>query len=86
MLFDGGEMEIKDLKVLFDNGALKSATVANEMMGVGYIVVFDAKDKSQQYHISGQRTKGEPRVFKTIDAAVKNAYDIGFRRITVSLV
>lgn len=78
-------MEIKDLKVLFDNGALKTVTVTKEMMGSGYVVVFDAKDKSQQYHISGQRTKGEPRVFKTIDAAVKNAYDIGFRTVTVSL-
>ena len=51
----------------------------------GYIVVFDAKDKSKKYHISGQRTKGESRVFKTIDAAVKNVRDIGFRDITVSL-
>jgi hypothetical protein len=55
------------------------------MMNTGYTVVFDAKDKSKQYHISGQRTKGEPRVFKTIDAAVKNAHDIGFQTITVSL-
>ncbi|WP_370256179.1 plasmid replication protein RepB [Marisediminitalea sp.] len=78
-------MEIKDLKVLFDNGALKTVTVTKEMMGAGYVVVFDAKDKSKQYHISGQRTKGEARVFKTIDAAVKNAHDIGFRNITVSL-
>ena len=78
-------MEIKDLKVLFDNGALKAATITKEMMGSGYVVVFDAKNKSQQYYISGQRTKGEPRVFKTIDAAVKNAYDIGFRDITFSL-
>jgi hypothetical protein len=79
-------MEIKDLKVLFDNGALKAVTITKEMMGSGYVVVFDAKDKSQQYHISGQYTKGEPRVFKTIDAAVKNGYDIGFRSVTVSLV
>ncbi|MCP4588392.1 plasmid replication protein RepB [Pseudoalteromonas sp.] len=78
-------MEIKDLKMLFDNGALKAATVTEEMMGSGYVVVFNAKNKSHQYHISGQRTKGEPRVFKTIDAAVKNAYDIGFRTVTVSL-
>lgn len=78
-------MEIKDLKSLFDNGALKTATVTKAMMGTGYTVIFDAKDKSKHYHISGQRTKGEARVFKTIDAAVKNAHDIGFQNITVSL-
>ena len=78
-------MEIKELKVLFDNGALKTATVTKAMMNTGYTVVFDAKDKSKQYHISGQRTKGEPRVFKTTDAAIKNAHDIGFKTITVSL-
>lgn len=55
------------------------------MMNIGYTVVFDAKDKSKQYHISGQRTKGKPRVFKTIDAVVKNAHDFGFQTITVSL-
>lgn len=78
-------MEIKELKVLFDNGALKAATVTKAMMNTGYTVVFDAKDKSKQYHISGQRTKGDPRVFKTTDAAIKNAQEIGFRTITVSL-
>lgn len=78
-------MEIKELKVLFDNGALKTVTVTKKMMGSGYVVIFDAKDKSKQYHISAQRTKGEPRVFKSIDAAVKNAHEIGFHTITVSL-
>ena len=52
-------MEIKELKVLFDNGALKAATVTKAMMNTG--------------------------VFKTTDAAIKNAQEIGFRTITVSL-
>ena len=51
-------MEIKELRVLFDNVALKAATDTNQMMGSGFIVLFEAKDKSKQYHVSGQRTKG----------------------------
>ena len=79
------EMEIKDLKILFDNGALITATITNQILDNGYIVIFEAKDKSKKYHISGQRTQGEPRVFKTIDAATRNAREIGFKNISISL-
>jgi hypothetical protein len=75
-------MEIKDLKIVFDNGGLKKATITKNIMGVGYIVLFDAKDK-KNHTISGQRTKGDSRVFKTIDAATKNIHEIGFREITI---
>ena len=79
----GDIVEIKDLKVLFDNGGLKTATITNAMFGAGYIVVFDAKDKSKQYQIEGQRKRGEPRVFKTIDAAANNIREIGFQTLSV---
>ena len=77
-------MELKDLRLLFDGGALTKATITKDIMGNGYIVTVDAKG-GNQHIISGQRTKGEPRVFKSIDAAVKNVSDIGFKHVLVSL-
>jgi len=53
-----GVVEIKDLKVLFDNGGLKKAVITKNIMGVGYIVLFIAKD-NKNHTISGQRTKGD---------------------------
>lgn len=53
-----GVVEIKDLKVLFDNGGLKKAVITKNIMGVGYIVLFVAKD-NKNHTISGQRTKGD---------------------------
>jgi len=76
-------LELKDLRMLFDSGVLTKATITPNIMGNGYIVTVDAKN-NKQYIISGQRSKGKPRVFKSIDAAAKNANYIGFQVVTVS--
>lgn len=68
--------------MLFDSGVLSKATITPNIMGGGYIVTVDTKN-NKQYVISGQRSKGEPRVFKSIDAAAKNANEIGFRQATI---
>lgn len=77
-------MQLKDLRILFDSGVLTKATITNNILGQGYIVTVSAKDK-KQYNLCGQRTQGEPRVFKSIDAAVRNISDIGFREVTVTI-
>ena len=76
-------MELKDLKMLFDSGVLIKAIITTNIMGDGFIVSISAKN-NKHYVVSGQRTKGEPRVFKSIDAAAKNATDIGFREVLIS--
>lgn len=75
-------MELKDLRILFDSGVLTSATVSPNILGGGYIVTIIGKN-NKQYVISRQRSKSEARIFKSIDAAVKNTHDIGFKTITV---
>ena len=52
-------------------------------MGGGYMAIF--KGKGNVHVLSGQRTNGEARVFKTIDAAVQNVNKIGFQEIIVQL-
>ena len=76
-------MELKELRMLFDSGVLIKAIITKNIMGDGYIVSIDGKN-NKHYVISSQRTKGEPRVFKSIDAAAKNANDVGFQTVTIS--
>jgi len=82
-------MEIKDAKIMFDGGAFKSAVVARMPMSKGYTVTFNVHPKFKSlttyYFLTGQRTKDEPRIFSSIDAAVLNAQKVGFQTITVDL-
>jgi len=82
-------MELKDAKVMFDGGAFKNAIVARMPMSTGYTVTFNVQPKfktlTTYYFLTGQRSKDEPRVFSSIDAAVANAQKVGFQTITVDL-
>lgn len=82
-------MEIKDAKILFDGGAFKDAVIARMPMSRGYTVTFNIQPKFKSlttyYFLTGQRTKDKPRVFSSIDAAVKSAQNVGFKKITVDL-
>jgi hypothetical protein len=79
------KMELKELKIVFQAGGLKSVVVAPVPMIDGYMLI--VKDKANKDHImTAQRSdKNEPRVFKSIDAAVGNASKIGFREMRVEL-
>lgn len=80
-------MELNQLKTIFDSGGLKSVVVTPIEMKKGYLLIF--KDKESNNHImTSQRSdklKHEPRVFKTIDAAIANANKIGFKKMAVEL-
>ena len=78
-------MELKELKVIFDSGGLKSVTIKQAPMAQGYILI--AQTTSKKVHVmTSQREESEvPRAFKTIDAAVSNAQKIGFQKVTVDL-
>jgi hypothetical protein len=79
------EMELKELKIMFEAGGLKSVVVAPAPMIDGYMLI--VKDKNNKDHImTSQRSdEHEPRIFKSIDAAVGNASKIGFRSMQVEL-
>lgn len=70
-------MQIKDLILLFDSGALKKAVVVQATMLGGYHLMCDS------HLLSAQR--GGERVFKTIDSACESAKRIGFRKVEVQL-
>lgn len=79
-------MKLDQLKTTFDSGGLTSAIVTPiEFTNDCYMLIIN--DKANKKHImTSQRSKShEPRVFKSIDAAVENASKIGFKKITVQL-
>lgn len=64
----------KELKLLFENGALSKCVVSRDAKGVGYNALFIKKgDKSSSMTLDTQKRKSgdipEIRIFKTIDAA-----------------
>lgn len=76
-------MELSELKMVFDAGGLTSAVVSNAVMSRGFILIFNDKNKNA-IAMTSQRDES-PRVFKTIDAAVRNAEKVGFMKIVVDL-
>lgn len=70
-------MQIRDLIVLFDGGALKKAKVIQSPMRDGYLLMVDK-------HVL-QAQRGGDRLFKSIDAACESALKIGFKRVEVCL-
>lgn len=78
-------MQVKEAKIRFDAGIYKSALVTEAIAAKGYNLHLLGKKKSDDIFIVSQRDTGAPRLFKSTDAALKNARDIGFTEITVKL-
>ena len=78
-------MELKEMQTAFDAGGLVSVTVVRAVLVGGYMLSVKTKKGSDHPMTSQRDTKGHPRGFKTIDAAVANARKIGFTKITVEL-
>tara|TARA_R110002153_G_scaffold133494_1_gene282499 strand:+ start:224 stop:457 length:234 start_codon:yes stop_codon:yes gene_type:complete len=77
-------MEISELKCVFDAGGLKSAIVTTAPLSDGYIVIV-INSKNKQEVMTAQRSNKEPRIFKSISAAITNATNIGFREVLFKL-
>lgn len=74
-------LQEKEIKTLFDAGALKAATVAPNPDGKGGWIALFAGEKN--YALRSQRDT-ITRNFKTLDAAQKTLKAIGFREFRVS--
>jgi hypothetical protein len=77
-------MELNELKNVFDAGGLKSAIVTAAPLEDGFIVMVTDSNK-KQHTMSAQRSDSQPRVFKSISAAITNATNIGFREVLFKL-
>tara|TARA_R110002049_G_scaffold308491_1_gene512689 strand:+ start:6201 stop:6434 length:234 start_codon:yes stop_codon:yes gene_type:complete len=72
----------KELKIRFDSGSLKAASVTPAFMVEGWSLVI--KDSAGNDHAVTLKRGGE-RVFKSIDAACALAREIGFSTAKVVL-
>ena len=77
-------MEELQAKWVFEQGGFSKALVACTPMGSGYhlhLVKFGRQSGTELIELQ----RGGTRHFKTIDAAVQTARNIGFRRVEVDL-
>lgn len=71
-------------KWVFEQGGFAKAMIACAPMGVGYHLHLVKFGRNNETEII-ERQRGGWRLFKTIDAAVQTASNIGFRRVEVDL-
>lgn len=78
-------MKIAIAKELFHSGVLDSAQLAENPMGPGWILIVKRRwvIPEKAFEVL-HNDKGETRVFKGIEAALRVAEDIGFNEMNVS--
>jgi hypothetical protein len=81
----GSEVQIKEAKIKFDAGCFKQACITDALMSQGYNLTLIGKKQADNAVLSSQRASEEAKAFKSYDAAIKAAKDIGFQDVTVRL-
>ncbi|EGR4170143.1 MULTISPECIES: hypothetical protein [Vibrio] len=81
-------MNIKEAKLLFDAGAYKEAIICktSPLMSTkqGFTLMLAGKKPSDSKFMTTQRSD-DPKVFKKLETAVGEAYEIGFAKVSVEL-
>lgn len=73
-------MQEAEIRLLFECGSLKSATITRAPLEDGWCLQF-AKKVGGYEHLDSQRVS--PRTFKTLDAAFQAVNRIGFQEANV---
>lgn len=76
-------MQIKEAKIKFDAGCFKQACITDALMRQGYSLTLIGKKQADNAVLSSQRASEEAKAFKSYDAAIKAAKDIGFLEVIV---
>lgn len=77
-------MQLSDMRLLFDAGSLTRCTIKHAALQGGYIL-YVSNYRNEIRVMASQREPNEPRSFKTIDAAISAARQIGFREVKVEI-
>ena len=78
-----GDMEQKEMRMLFEAGDLKKCHCTKAPMQSGWVLQFDSKSMKRVVPLHSKH-KGSARIFASIDTAVSVAYRIGFKTVTVN--
>lgn len=76
-------MQIKEAKIRFDAGCYKQAFITDALMSSAYNLTLIGKKQTDNAVLSSQRASEEAKEFKSYDAAIKAAKEIGFQEVTV---
>ncbi|ELV8693343.1 hypothetical protein QNE54_004736 [Vibrio fluvialis] len=78
-------MKLHEIRLQFEAGAFKGCSITRPLFSnEGYILICHGKKSSLGTFLTAQRGT-DARIFKTTDAAISAAYQIGFREFKVSL-
>ncbi|EGQ8126953.1 TPA: hypothetical protein ACGSUT_002718 [Vibrio parahaemolyticus] len=78
-------MKLHEIRLQFEAGAFKGCSITRPLFSnEGYILICHGKKSSLDTFLTAQRGS-DARIFKTTDAAISAAYQIGFREFKVSL-
>jgi len=72
-------MQLKDIRLLFEHGALKEAIISPVFDD--WSIEFTRKELAENITIETQ--KGQQRVFKTLNAAYAAIREVGFRNARI---
>lgn len=78
-------MKLHEIRLQFEAGAFKGCSITRPLFSnEGYILICHGTKSSLDTFLTAQRGT-DARIFKTTDAAISAAYQIGFREFKVSL-
>lgn len=77
-------MQERDIRLLFDAGAVTKASAVYTQIHNGYILAFQAKNNKELIYLEAQW--GGQRIAKTLDAAAESIKRIGFKSFTVDYI
>lgn len=78
-------MKLNEIRLQFEAGAFKGCSIVRPSLAAqGYILICHGKESKLDTFMTPQRGTGA-RIFKTTDAAISAAMQIGFRTVTVTI-
>ncbi len=71
---------LQEAKFLFDAGRLQRAHIMQDIGGTGYNVMLGTQEIMRS-----KRDARSPKLYKRVDAALKECKEIGFRKVEIYL-
>ncbi|WMS89295.1 hypothetical protein [Pleionea litopenaei] len=75
-------MDLKVLRILFDDGAISSAEAVRVPFGKGWYLTCK-KNNGDIVHVGTTREPGKPKLFRSLDAVASASTEIGFSELLV---
>lgn len=76
-------MNLSEMRMLFEAGALQQAILANAPMGEGFVMLVRRTDGKEEYMTVAKEERH--KVYKSLEAARADAKRIGFKEVLLQV-